>query len=82
MSVPPSHTPDMPPPHERNGCMTAVMLAIGLVLLLPGICALILVGIDPKEMMRDSNWALLMLVLLAIGAGGVALIWHTLKRQR
>ncbi len=51
-------------------------------LLLPGLCALILVGIDPKEMMRDSNWALLMLVLLAIGAGGVALIWHTLKRQR
>jgi drug/metabolite transporter (DMT)-like permease len=80
MSAPPDAP--TPPPHERNGCMTALAIGAGLVMLLPGLCALILAGIDPKEMARDANWALLLLTLMAIGAGGVALIWWAIKRPR
>jgi drug/metabolite transporter (DMT)-like permease len=54
----------------------------GAILLLPGLCALIMVGLDPHEMMVDSTWALLMLTLLAIGAGGIALIWWAFRRRR
>jgi hypothetical protein len=78
MSVPPD-TP-MPPPHERHGCMRALAIVAGLVMLVPGLCALILAGIDPTEMGRDVNWALSLLTLMAIGAGGVALIWWAVRR--
>jgi drug/metabolite transporter (DMT)-like permease len=82
MSVPPSHTTVSPPPHERSGCMTALAIVAGLVMLLPGLCALILAGMDPKEMARDASWALLLVTLIAIGAGGVALIWWAIRRPR
>jgi hypothetical protein len=42
----------------------------------------ILVGLDPHEMLVDANLALLMLTMLAVGAGGVALIWWALRRGR
>ena len=42
----------------------------------------ILVGLDPHEMMVDPTWALWMLTMLAAGAGGVALIWWALRRGR
>ncbi|HEY2134965.1 MAG TPA: hypothetical protein VGH49_03700 [Xanthobacteraceae bacterium] len=75
----PRNDPVMPPPHERNGCMTAMMIAIGLVLLLPGICALLIVGFDPKEAFNDAGT---MVAFLAIGAAGVFLIRAGVKRQR
>src|SRR5712691_6029614 len=62
------------PPHERNGCMTAVMLAIGLLLLLPGICAIIIASFDPKEAFGDVTTLIWFLTLLAIAAGGILLL--------
>ena len=72
----------MPPPHQRNGCMTAMVIAIGLIMLLPGLCAIILVGLDPHEMMVDASLALLMFTRLVIGAAGGALIWWAVRRHR
>jgi drug/metabolite transporter (DMT)-like permease len=72
------------PPSVRGnaGCLTALLIVIGVVLLLPGICAIILIGLDFNEVLRDPNWALLLVALLAVGAGGVALIWWAIKRPR
>jgi hypothetical protein len=41
-AVPSTETP--PPPH--NGCLSGVMVLVGFVLLLPGVCALIFAGIS------------------------------------
>ena len=76
--------PQQPPPSgpARPGWVTPLLLLIGAVLLLPGICAIILIGIDPHELVVDSMYLLLILGLLAIGAGGVALIWWAVRRPR
>jgi hypothetical protein len=76
--------PQQPPPSgpARPGWVTPLLLLIGVVLLLPGICAIILIGIDPHELVVDSMYLLLILVLLAIGAGGVAMIWAAIKWLR
>jgi hypothetical protein len=54
----------------------------GLVMLLPGICGLILAGLDPHELMVDPNTLLAVLGLIAVGFGGVALIWFAVRRPR
>ena len=49
MSMPPTPPPpppyeDRPPPPElRSGCLTAIMVVCGIVLLLPGLCSLFFV---------------------------------------
>ena len=71
-----------PLPRESAGCMPVLMGIAGAIMLLPGLCAVILVGLDPHEMMVDPTWALWMLTMLAVGAGGGALIWWALRRGR
>ena len=72
--------PPSPPPIQRSGCMTALAIFAGIVLLLPGLCAILLAGLDPHEMLVDPGWLLLIVGMLAIGAGGVALIWWAVRR--
>jgi hypothetical protein len=55
-----------------DGCLTALMILAGSVLLLPGICALLK---DPSAVLGE-------LIFLAISAGGIALIWFALRRPR
>ena len=74
--------PVEPPPREPAGCMPVLVGIAGAIMLLPGLCAVILVGLDPHEMLVDANLALLMLTMLAVGAGGVALIWWAFRRGR
>jgi drug/metabolite transporter (DMT)-like permease len=62
--------------------MPVLVGIVGAIMLLPGLCAVILVGLDPHEMLVDTNLALLMLTMLAVGAGGVALIWWAFRRGR
>ena len=62
--------------------MTPILLLIGVVLLLPGVCGIILAGLDPHEMLVDRYWTALIVGLVAIGAGGVALIWWALRRPK
>jgi hypothetical protein len=64
----------------RNGCLQALAILIGVVMLLPGICGIILVGIDSKEMMLDGTVAHAAFGLILIGIGGVALIWWAVRR--
>jgi hypothetical protein len=74
--------PIEPPARESAGCMPVLVGIAGAVMLLPGLCAVILVGLDPHEMLVDASWALWMLAMLAVGAGGVALIWWAFRRGR
>ena len=74
-----SPPPPPRPPQQRSGCLTALLIGIGCVLLLPGICALGFASDDPS-LVRDSTGLLLLLLCLAIAAGGVALIWAAVRR--
>jgi drug/metabolite transporter (DMT)-like permease len=78
----PLNDPIEPPPREPAGCMPVLVGIAGAIMLLPGLCALILVGLDPHEMTVDATWALWMLIMLAIGAAGIALIWWAFRRRR
>jgi uncharacterized membrane protein len=71
-----------PPPAQRNGCLTALMIVVGAILLLPGICGVIIVGLDPHELMVDPNMLLAVLGLIALGVGGIVLIWLAVRRPR
>ena len=62
--------------------LCSLLLLIGVVLLLPGVCGIILAGLDPDEMLVDRYWTALIVGLVAIGAGGVALIWWALRRPK
>ncbi len=77
---PPPSDPSPPPPSQRNGCLQALAILLGIVLLLPGICAIILVGVEPRSLATDDLQ--FVLAALAVGAGGVALIWWAVKRPR
>jgi hypothetical protein len=76
-SGPPAPPPPLP---ARSGCLTALMILVGAILLLPGICGIIIVGLDPHELMVDPNTLLAVLGLIAVGVGGVALIWFAVRR--
>ena len=79
---PPLPPPPAPPPAKRNGCLTALMVVIGVVLLLPGLCAIIF-GVDNlTSPSPDSMITMLVLLGLALGAGGVLLIWAAVRRTR
>jgi hypothetical protein len=58
-----------------------LMVVIGGILLLPGICALAFVGSDPKGMLTDPTGLALVVLCMAIAAGGVALIWFAVRSQ-
>ena len=78
----PLNNPIEPTPRDSAGCMPVLVGIAGAIMLLPGLCAIILVGLDPHEMMVDASLALLMFTMLAIGAAGGALIWWAIRRHR
>lgn len=85
MSEPPiSPGPPMAPldPVGRRGCLQVLAVLLGLVMLLPGICGIIIAGLDPHELMVDPMTLLAVLGLIAIGVGGIVLIWFALRRPR
>lgn len=76
--LPPSAPPPSPPSqNQRNGCLQALAVVVGIVLLLPGLCAIILIGAGPRIARED---VLFLLLMLGIGAGGIALIWWAVRR--
>ena len=64
--------PPSAPPPRRSGWLTAFMIIIGVILLLPGICALIFGAGSMSH--PDPVVTTLVLLGLALGAGGVWLI--------
>lgn len=80
---PASSLPPPPPPTPRSGCLTALMAIFGIILLLPGACALLFGGISISDRGRiDSDVAPLVFLGLVVGLFGVALIWAAIKGRR
>ena len=83
--TPPPARPGPPPAptNQRSGCLTALMAIFGIILLLPGACALLFGGISISDRGRiDSDVAPLVFLGLVVGLGGVALIWAAIKGRR
>ncbi len=83
--TPPPAPPGPPPtpPNQRSGCLTALMAIFGIILLLPGACALLVGGFSISDSGRiDSDVAPLVFVGLVVGLGGVALIRAAIKGRR
>ena len=76
-SPPPSLPPQLPPP--RSGCATAFMVLIGVILLLPGLCA-ILFGVGTLSGSNPDPTVLFLVLLgLLVAFAGVMLIRAAIK---
>jgi hypothetical protein len=71
---PPPISGDALPPPPRNGCLTAFMFLAGIILLLPGLCALIFGGMALSQPNFDSGFVPFVVFGLLVGFGGVMLI--------
>jgi hypothetical protein len=63
-----------PPPPPRNGCLTAFMVIVGIILLLPGLCAIIFAVGSMTGSQFDNGLMPFILVGLLVAAGGIMLI--------
>jgi hypothetical protein len=84
MSIAPGDPHWRPPPsaNSRNGCVTAFLILLGLILLVPGVCGIILVGYDWHELATDQYVLLIAVGLLALGVIGVMVIWLAARPRR
>jgi hypothetical protein len=71
--VPPVETPPPlpPPPSQRSGCGVVALVLVGIVMLLPGLCSLIVIG---NSGIGEGAVVWLWLIPFAIAAVGVFLI--------
>ena len=81
MSEQPTPTPPPPPlpprrPPQRDGCLTALMVVIGVILLLPGACSLFFIFGGLVKTASDVQFVGTMLLA---GALGVALLWWAIR---
>jgi uncharacterized membrane protein YjjB (DUF3815 family) len=80
-SVPPTLPPSSAPP-PRNGCLTAFMVLAGIVMLLPGLCALIFGFASLSESHYDSGFTPFIVVGLLVGFAGIMLIRAAIRGGR
>jgi hypothetical protein len=82
--APPPDGPYLPPPPlpRRDGCLTAIMVIIGIILLLPGLCAVFFGVGNLTSSSPDSFVTTLVMLGLLIGAGGIALIVAAIRGRR
>ncbi|HEY4922479.1 MAG TPA: hypothetical protein VII40_20430 [Xanthobacteraceae bacterium] len=73
--------PPAPPPSPRNGCLTALLIGVGILMLLPGLCAVLIVGLGPRGALNDPTTASALVGFFAIAGGGIALIWWAARRR-
>ena len=79
--APPSRHPV--PPVPRHGCLTALMAIVGVVLLLPGLCAVVFGVGSLSTSQYDSGLTPFIVVGLLVGFGGIMLIRSAMRgRQR
>jgi hypothetical protein len=73
--------PPSPPPKSRPVALTILLLLGGLLLLAPGVCAIIFI---PEYMSSPnpvpSSIVQLWIISLVISAGGIALLVYTFRR--
>jgi hypothetical protein len=70
-----------PPPSARSGCLTAFLILAGIVLLLPGLCAVVLIVFDWKSALSGSTLSVVV-TFLAIAAGGIIMIREGIRGPR
>jgi hypothetical protein len=75
---PPQVPAATPPPLPRNGCLTAVMVLAGIVLLLPGLCTLVLFGNGGSS---DPAMSAVALITFLIALAGIFLIVLAVRRR-
>ena len=85
-TVPPPNPggPEPPPTaraYARNGCLTAFLILAGMVLLLPGLCAVIMVTFDWKSSLSGSTLPVVV-IFLAISVGGIIMIREGIRGPR
>jgi hypothetical protein len=70
------------PGHRRNPWVTALLILIGIILLLPGLCSLIFgaILISSGGSGGDSGLLSLLFFCFLVGVGGVALIVFAIRR--
>ena len=66
-----------PPPHQPSGCVTALIGLVGVILLLPGLCALFFVGGASRI---DSSLMLVVLICFIVAVFGVLMIVAAIRR--
>jgi hypothetical protein len=71
-----------PPAPARNPFVTVLLVLLGLIMLLPGLCSIILTGLmfsygGPGN---DTEYLPMLLICFLIGVGGVALIVFAVRR--
>ena len=77
---PPPIAPGPPPPPVRSGCVTAILIVIGIILLLPGLCALIFGGMAWSDHSFEDVFNGFVTTGLVIGGLGILLIWYAIRR--
>lgn len=75
----PPGVPPRPPAEEGSGCLTAILIVIGIILLLPGLCSLIFVF---GGLIKSAEDVQFVAVCMMIGAAGVGLIWWAVHGRR
>ena len=75
---PNAHVPPLLPP-QRGGCATAFMVLFGLVLLLPGLCALLFGIASLTNSSLGPGLLFLVLLGLLVGFAGIMLIRAAIK---
>jgi hypothetical protein len=68
---PPLTPPPVPPP-PRSGCLTALMVLVGVMFMLPGLCTLAFF----------PNQGIAVTIAFIVISGGILLIWLALRGQR
>lgn len=71
---------DIPPP--RHGCLTALMVLVGVIFLLPGLCTIIFATASGGSILSDQLFGPIAIITLSVGSGGIVLIRSALRGQR
>jgi len=82
MSTSDGPSPMPPPSQQRSGCLVAFMIVTGLILLLPGLCALGFGYAELSSSSSDPLVSLLVLIGLVLGGVGVGMIWSAIRGRR
>lgn len=70
-----------PSPPSRSGCATALMVMFGVILLLPGFCAVIFVVDSIQSSHFDIRFTPVLVLALLVAFAGVMLIRAARKRS-
>jgi hypothetical protein len=76
---PPPILPTPRPPEQRSGCATALMVVIGIILLLPGLCSLFFIF---GGLVKNASDVQFVAFLLMLGALGIGLLWWAARGNR